>query len=437
MNVKCLLIMLDGIADRSHAILGHKTPLQKAKTPALDRLARLGCSGMYHPGLRGQVFPGETAQLIIFGYDMEDIPGRGPLEALGAEIPLAKSDVVAMARLACAEEKEGMLVLRDGKPDIGNDQLRELYDTVKHYSRKGINVGARQIKGIHGVIMISGEMSPHITDSDPFSGEKPVRMVQAWSGVEDATRAAESAELVNSYLRWAYHALSASPVNVARKKAGQRPVNVMVTQRAGRLKQVAPVRERYGLRSLCISSSTIRRGMASYIGMDHAYSPAMPPPEDVSVKVQLALEKFAEYDFIHVHTGEQDDSASSKDPGGKARMIEDIDRGIKTMLPSLLKRDDLIIVVMAENPLTSGEPLILSGEPVPVIFCGHGVRRDRVRHYDEISASQGALGLMRGKEIMLEILNCMGRSAFAGLRESPVEIPYRPGKSSPLKITHD
>jgi len=54
---KCVLVVLDGLGDRSHACLGHKTPLEAAGTPHLDRLAALGCNGLHHAGYLGQARP--------------------------------------------------------------------------------------------------------------------------------------------------------------------------------------------------------------------------------------------------------------------------------------------------------------------------------------------------------------------------------------------
>ena len=46
--MKIILILLDGLGDRSYEILNHRTPLQAAATPNLDRLAHRGSNGLYH-----------------------------------------------------------------------------------------------------------------------------------------------------------------------------------------------------------------------------------------------------------------------------------------------------------------------------------------------------------------------------------------------------
>jgi 2,3-bisphosphoglycerate-independent phosphoglycerate mutase len=69
---------------------------------------------------------------------------------------------------------------------------------------------------------------------------------------------------------------------------------------------------------------------------------------------------------------------------------------------------------------------------VPLIFCGPGVRRDPVRHYDEISAAAGALGPVRGKELMYLVVNHLDRSKLQGLMDTPVDQPYWPGRAQPF-----
>ena len=45
----------------------------------------LWCCGLFHATELGQALPSETAHFALFGYSLHEFPGRGPLEALGAE----------------------------------------------------------------------------------------------------------------------------------------------------------------------------------------------------------------------------------------------------------------------------------------------------------------------------------------------------------------
>jgi 2,3-bisphosphoglycerate-independent phosphoglycerate mutase len=51
--VKIILILLDGLGDRSYQALNRLTPLQCASTPNLDALAEKGSNGLFHAASPG------------------------------------------------------------------------------------------------------------------------------------------------------------------------------------------------------------------------------------------------------------------------------------------------------------------------------------------------------------------------------------------------
>ena len=126
MPKKCVLILLDGIGDRSYAQLDDQTPLQAANTPVLNELAEGGANGLYHAALLGQALPSENAHFAIFGYDMADFPGRGALEALGAGIAIAPQDVALLAHFACLTERNETLFLDTGKPEADDAEIADV-----------------------------------------------------------------------------------------------------------------------------------------------------------------------------------------------------------------------------------------------------------------------------------------------------------------------
>jgi 2,3-bisphosphoglycerate-independent phosphoglycerate mutase len=71
---------------------------------------------------------------------------------------------------------------------------------------------------------------------------------------------------------------------------------------------------------------------------------------------------------------------------------------------------------------------------VPLLMVGKYPRRDRVVQFDEVSCAQGALGLVRGGELMWLILNFLDRGKLVGLMDSPRDQPFFPGKYKPLKL---
>lgn len=82
--MKRILVICDGMADIPVGALGGKTPLEAADTPGMDRMAKIGRSGLVQTVPSG-FYPGsETAIMTILGCPSTCLPaGRGPLEAMG------------------------------------------------------------------------------------------------------------------------------------------------------------------------------------------------------------------------------------------------------------------------------------------------------------------------------------------------------------------
>jgi 2,3-bisphosphoglycerate-independent phosphoglycerate mutase len=433
---KCIMILLDGVGDRSYPELGHRTPLQAAETPALDRIALEGASGLYHAAELGQALPSENAHFAMFGYDMAGFPGRGALEALGAGIALDAAQVAVLAHFVTVDRMgDGTLVLKDGHPDVDSEEVLALIRDVGRFSADGVDVRFNHVRGHHGILTMTGPVAPFFTDSDPMTRGRALAAVQPLTAHAADPDVQNAARILGAYLKWVYRKAQHHPVNAARRKAGMPLLNGMVTQRAGRLKQVTPFLQAYGLRGLSIASGIIYHGLAAYLGMDaRPVKDSDQPGEDLARRLKTALALLSKYDFIHVHTKAPDEAAHAKDPAGKSRVIEALDRGIGSVLDDLLAEPELLIVVAADHSTPSSGPLVHSGEPVPLVFHGPGIRRDRVAGYDEICAAGGALGLVRGRELMFLVLNHLDRAKLQGIMDTPEDQPYWPGRYDPLRV---
>src|SRR5688572_613172 len=82
MPMKYAIVIPDGAADEPRESLGGRTPLQAARTPEMDRIAREGVLGRSR-NVPDRFLPAsDVATLSLFGYDPERYyTGRAPLEA--------------------------------------------------------------------------------------------------------------------------------------------------------------------------------------------------------------------------------------------------------------------------------------------------------------------------------------------------------------------
>ena len=93
---------------------------------------------------------------------------------------------------------------------------------------------------------------------------------------------------------------------------------------------------------------------------------------------------------------------------------------------------EVLLIVTADHSTPSSGPLIHSGESVPLMFYGQGVRRDGVSRFNEVDVTTGVLGSVRGKELMYLVLNHLDRAKLQGIMDTPVDQPYWPGDYEPF-----
>lgn len=424
-KTKMILVLLDGLGDRAYPELDNQTPLQAADTANLDRLAALGCSGLYHASVPGQCLPSEVAHYRLLGYKTPDFPGRGLLEAVGENVPFEDDDVLCLAHLARVIPREHGWILDAGRDDLdaSPSELVRRYGTIDHFEESDIRLRLHQIGRNDAVLVLHGAVSPYISDSDPIRTGLPIGRVVPLAPNPETENALRTARFLHRYLLFCHRRLSDLPSNLQDRLPA---ANFLVTQRCGRRKFAPSFQQRWGLRGMLLASGGMYIGLARELGMDaRRFADGPDPGEDLRQRVDAALSDDL-HDFFHVHTKAPDHAAHSGSPEAKRDVICVLDRGLESLVAALRSRSDLLVAVCADHSTPCGGGLIHSGEPVPVVFCGRGVRRDRVGMFNEIDASGGALGHLRGAELLHMLLNYADRSAFYSHRLGPEATDYFP-----------
>jgi len=404
-------VLLDGIGDRSYPELNNLTPLEAAHTPNMDRLAAIGSNGLYHASTLGECLPSETAHFLLFGYDRENFPGRGLLEAVGYNVVFDNNDVLCLSHFSKIKIKDGTPVLFQGRDDVKGTakEFKKLYRLVSSFEHNNICFKLHQTKRNDGIIVIHGDVSPYVSDSDPIHWGAKIAKIMPIRGNPEPEKSKHTAEALNQYLRYCRQQLKQSGFSSC--------ANYLLTQRCGKRVPLTSFFDLWGFTPMMIASSAVYAGLAHELGF--IFSRAQDsgnPGNDLRERIRLAIED-PDHDFIHVHTKMADEiSHKGKNAIDKKKVIEDLDAGMDELLKAIKTRDDLLVVLTGDHSTPCQSMLVHSGEPVPIIFAGPKVRRDRVDRFDEISAASGCLGLMRGKELMQMILNSSDRAKLAGIR---------------------
>ena len=91
--MKYAIIIPDGCADEPQASLQGKTPLEAARVPAMDAVAKAGVVAAANHTPPSLPAGSDTANLSLLGYDpLVHYTGRAPLEAAAQGIALGEGD---------------------------------------------------------------------------------------------------------------------------------------------------------------------------------------------------------------------------------------------------------------------------------------------------------------------------------------------------------
>jgi len=411
-----VVLLLDGLADRAHTVLKDRTANEAARTPNLDRLAAQGSCGVIYGVGPGRAPSSEVAHWAMLGYRTDEFPGRAVFEALGRGQQVSEEHVFAYAALRPAERRDDGWWL-SGRPDPKRD-AEDAQALVAACDRLEVDrllfTLAHEWRG-ESVLRIAGDADERVTDSDAFFRDRhPVLRPQAL--VPDAERTARAAE---EWTRWTMEILAEHEVNKRRAEEGLPVLNVITLKWWGRPRRVPTFEERHGLRGTFVCESAFLRGLARSVGLETLEAPESDNAEvDLARRLDLIAERLDAGDtFVFVHQKATDAAGHTKDPLVKRAVIESLDVVLRARLPV----ERAIVCVTGDHATPASPDVIHSGDPVPFLVAGPGVRPDNVRRFGELDCAAGILGQLRGREMMPVLLNAADRPLFLGSRPTPFE----------------
>jgi len=388
-----VLVLLDGLGDRAHDVLGGRTAGEAAATPNLDAFAARGSCGLLYAVGPGRAPSSEVAHWAMLGYRPDEFPGRAVFEALGRGQEVSDEDVFAYAALRPAERREDGWWLT-GRPDPERDaeDAAALVARCDGIEIDGLRFSLEEVWRGEAVLRIAGGADDRVTDTDAFFRDRhPVLRPRPL--VPEARRTARACE------EWSRE--------VMRRLEGER-FNVITLKWFGRLRHVPTFRERHGLSGSFAAESAFLRGLGRSVGLE---------PIEAKLDLGLVAERLeAGDDFVYVHDKRVDEAGHTKDPREKQRAIETLDSQL-----GALPVDRAVVCVTGDHATPASPEVIHSGDPVPLLIAGPGVRADAVTSFGELDCSAGILGQLRGPDLMPVLLNAADRPLFLGSRPTPAD----------------
>jgi 2,3-bisphosphoglycerate-independent phosphoglycerate mutase len=408
-----LYVCLDGLGDDPIPELDGRTPLEAARTPVMDDLARRGAVGLVHTVGAGVAPESDIAVFAILGYDPRDQhPGRGVLEALGSGMTFQDGDLAYRVNFATGEGEE--IVDRRVGRDLPSDHARTLADEVNGGLRlAGASFELHPTVEHRAALVIAsdeGPLSANVSNTDPAyarEGSLGVALetfqnrVAQCVPLDETEEAARAADLTNAFVRDAARILEGSDLNALRRAEGRLRANLLLTRDGGdHVPVLQPIRERFGPSWGCFVEMPVERGIATVLGMAPVDAPTgMPRIEQYGAWAEVAAEALGGYDALYVHIKGPDIPAHDGRALDKRQVVEEIDIGFFAGLLPRIDRRRVLLAVTADHS-TSCLRKAHTADPVPLLVSGPGVTQDAVQGFGERAAGQGALGTMGGTSIV-------------------------------------
>jgi 2,3-bisphosphoglycerate-independent phosphoglycerate mutase len=385
---KIILIIIDGLGDEPIPQLKNKTPLEAAKTPNFDFLAKNGVCGLVLPWHeKGKLPTSEDTHLAIFGYDpKKSNPGRGVLEVLGIGEKIKKGDVCFRGNFATVDENLRII-------DRRAERIEDTEDLIKSLNRikiKGVKVIVRKAFGHRiGIIFRGKNLSAKVSSNDPKRVGVKVLKIRGQKRM---------VKIVNEFLEKARTILENHPKNKKRIKEGKLPANYILLRGAGKFKKIENFKEKYGLKVAFIVGGTLYKGIGRYLGMEEIKVKGANGTIKTNLKGKFLAAKKAikNYDFIFLHIKACDNLAEDGKFLEKKEFIEKIDQNLKP----ILNLKDVLIVITGDHSTCSLKKshCIL---PNPILI--YGAKKDGCKKFSEKECRKGKLGILKQIDLMKKI----------------------------------
>ncbi|HOV22263.1 MAG TPA: 2,3-bisphosphoglycerate-independent phosphoglycerate mutase [bacterium] len=377
---KILLLVLDGLGGIPHPETG-KTELETANIPNIDEFAKNGSCGLSIPVLPG-ITPGSgPGHISLFGYDpIKVLIGRGVLECLGIGVNLGKEDIAIRGNFATIDENDIVTDRRAGR--ISTDENKKIVDLISKNIKEinGVKISINTVKEHRCAIVLRGKnLSPDVSENDPQKENLPLKEILPLNQEGKFT-----ASVLNEFEKKVKEILK----NVNSK------AKVILLRGISKLPDVPTFQEKYKLKSACIATYPMYKGISKVVGMD-----IIEVGETVEEEFDKLEKVYDNYEFFFLHIKKTDSMGEDGNFNGKVKFLEDVDKKIWR-----LKKLNFSAMAITGDHST---PSVLKGHswhPVPLVIVSPNMIRDDIERFSERECAKGILGTIYAKQIMYLLL---------------------------------
>ena len=381
--MKYLLILADGAADEPLAELGGKTPLEVAKKPNMDKIAKNGRCGMLKTVEECMTPGSDVANMSILGYDPEKYyTGRGALEALSMGVPFGEDDMAYRCNLVTIENGK----MKDfAAGHITSEEGAELFKSLQE-----------KVTGVTfypGVSYRNVMMFPGGKGAETYPPHDIVDEV-----VDNYMPNGPDAETLMKLMVRAADVFENHPVNIARKAAGKNPATTIWPWSSGKKPAMPKFCDMFGKQGAMISAVDLLFGIAACCGMEIVKVEGATGYLDTNYmgKAKAAVEALqGGADFVYMHVEATDEAGHLGSIEEKIKAIERLDEAVGYILENF----DGCVMLMPDHPTPIAKKTH-THDAVPFVVMGKD-EADAVSVYAEKDVREnGAYGLIKATDLL-------------------------------------
>lgn len=396
--MKYLVLIPDGMADEKISALGGKTPMEAAKKPTMDALARHSLVGTVSNVPYGMVPESDTANMAILSFDPKVYSkGRSPLEAVSMGLKMQDDEVAYRCNIVTLSEEgdyDEKIMLDHSADEITTAEANEL---IKALDAALGNDFRRFYTGVsyrHCILWKNG--------CDTYNFMRPHDILGQC--IKDYLPKGEDGRVFYELMKASWDILDRHPVNEARRARGLRPANSIWLWSPGKKPALPSFKDKWGLDAAVISAVDLIKGIGLCAGMrsidvDGATGNVH---TNYTGKANAAIEAFKDgAEYVYVHVEAPDECGHRAEIENKVLSVELIDEKILKPVYEYLKgtSEDFKIMILPDHP-TPVRLRTHTIDPVPFMIYSSNKHKNGVDTFNEDTASATGLYLPHGHTLM-------------------------------------
>ena len=397
--MKYVIVLEDGMADEPIEAIGGMTPLEYAKTPEMDRLAKMSELGMVQTIPEGMSPGSDTANLAVLGYNPKVYyTGRSPLEALSIGVSMTDTDVALRCNLVTLTEDEAVYeektIVDHSADEISTEDAAVLLEAVKSALETENYQFYKGTSYRHLLIWKHGRVAELTPPHDKLG-----QVIGAFLPQETDLR---------EMMKKSYDILVNHPLNIERKKKGLHPANSIWFWGAGTRPALTSFKEKTGKDGVMISAVDLLKGIAVGAGMENIYVEGANGGLHTNYrgKAEAAVNALLNgRDFAYIHVEAPDEMGHQGSLEKKVQAIEFLDeKVIGTVTAGLDKAgEDYRLLVLPDHP-TPVSVRTHTAEAVPYLLYDSRAPKNKLWHYNEREAKMSGQEVPEGYTLIEHLL---------------------------------